>query len=84
MGGYMTDPQSGDKSLSRLCSLVVALGALGLAFFLAIKGHAGEAVTIIIADLTATWGSYTANSTARVITAQKEPPPPPQEAVKAE
>lgn len=72
--GYFVDPSSGGKSLSRLCAIVAALAAVGLSFLLTLRNHPGEAVTVICAVLVATWGGYTANSTARVIVTKGQPP----------
>jgi len=71
--GYFTDPSTGDKSGSRVCSMLSACGAVILAFILVFKGYAGEAVTVIGLVLAATWGGYTVNSTARVITTKGVP-----------
>jgi len=65
--GYFHDPSTSGKSSSRLCAVICALAAVGLSFVLVFKSHPGEAVTVICAVLVATWGGYTANSTARVI-----------------
>lgn len=72
--GYFTDSSTGGKSSSRLCAVLCALAAVGLSFLLVFKGHHGEAVTVICAVLVATWGGYTANSTARVIMTKGAPP----------
>lgn len=65
---YFIDPSTGIKSISRLCSFLAVLGAVGLIMVLAYNDHAGEAVTALGLLLGATWGGYTANSVARVAT----------------
>ncbi len=76
--GFLTDSSTGDNSGSRLCSLVATFAAILLAFYLGYKDHAGEAVTIIIAVLGFSFGTYGANSTARVIMTKGMPPPEPE------
>lgn len=65
--GYFTDPSSGDKSPSRLCSFLSTCAAVLLAFYLVSKGHPGEGVTLMVAVLGFSWGVYGANSATRVV-----------------
>jgi hypothetical protein len=72
--GYFTDPSTGDKSGSRFGSILSVIGAILLACYLAYRGQAEAAVTLMGYALLATWGGYTANSATRVIMTRGMPP----------
>jgi hypothetical protein len=72
--GYFIDPSSNQKSGTRLCAFLVIITGIVLDFYLAYKGHTAQAVEVFGLLIGATWLTYAANSTARVIVTKGQPP----------
>lgn len=76
---FLTDPSSGQLSMSRLCYGIITVSLLGFSIGLLWQGKAEALTDLLKTALITTAGLYASNSVAGAVARKGEPPVPPPE-----